>query len=41
MGPRSHVAIRILKAHGFEDTVNVTGGQLSMELEPGLVWERA
>ena len=29
------------RPHGFEDMVNITGGQLSMELEPGLVWERA
>jgi NADPH-dependent 2,4-dienoyl-CoA reductase/sulfur reductase-like enzyme/rhodanese-related sulfurtransferase len=40
-GPRSHVAIRILKANGFQDLVNVTGGQLSMQVEPGLAWERA
>jgi rhodanese-related sulfurtransferase len=39
-GPRSHVAIRILRACGFEDLVNVTGGQLSIEAEPGLSWER-
>jgi len=40
-GFRAHLALRILKEHGFGDVVNVTGGYTSMRIEPGLasVWE--
>jgi NADPH-dependent 2,4-dienoyl-CoA reductase/sulfur reductase-like enzyme/rhodanese-related sulfurtransferase len=40
-GPRSHVAIRILRFHGYQDLVNVTGGELSMQGVRGLPWGRA
>jgi NADPH-dependent 2,4-dienoyl-CoA reductase/sulfur reductase-like enzyme/rhodanese-related sulfurtransferase len=36
VGFRGHLALRILKALGFADVVNVTGGWLSMALEPSL-----
>lgn len=35
-GYRAHLALRILRQHGFQDVVNVAGGYLSMEAEPGL-----
>jgi NADPH-dependent 2,4-dienoyl-CoA reductase/sulfur reductase-like enzyme/rhodanese-related sulfurtransferase len=35
-GFRAHLALRILKGHGFEDVVNVTGGMRSVEAEDGL-----
>jgi rhodanese-related sulfurtransferase len=38
-GFRSHLAVRILKAKGFEDVVNVTGGMVSVEAEGGLPLE--
>ncbi len=34
-GFRAHLAVRILKQHGFADCVNVTGGFVSLEAEPG------
>ncbi len=40
-GFRAHLAVRILKELGFEDVVNVTGGELSMRAEGGFDWERA
>lgn len=35
-GFRAHVALRLLKQRGFERVVNLTGGYLSLELEPAL-----
>lgn len=40
-GFRAHLAVRILKAAGFRDVANVTGGWLSMELEGGFDVEAA
>jgi rhodanese-related sulfurtransferase len=40
-GFRAHLAVRILKAHGFPDVVNVTGGFLSMVAEGGFELEEA
>jgi rhodanese-related sulfurtransferase len=34
-GFRAHLAVRILKAHGFEDVANLTGGWVSLGLEGG------
>jgi NADPH-dependent 2,4-dienoyl-CoA reductase/sulfur reductase-like enzyme/rhodanese-related sulfurtransferase len=38
-GFRAHLAVRILKQHGFADVANVTGGHLSMVAEGGFTWE--
>jgi rhodanese-related sulfurtransferase len=38
-GFRAHLAVRILKQHGFADVANVTGGQMSMVAEGGFNWE--
>ncbi|HEX7499214.1 MAG TPA: FAD-dependent oxidoreductase [Polyangia bacterium] len=38
-GFRAHLAIRILKQHGFADVANVTGGHMSMVAEGGFNWE--
>lgn len=38
-GFRAHLAVRILKEHGFREALNVTGGYVSMKVEPGLAWE--
>jgi NADPH-dependent 2,4-dienoyl-CoA reductase/sulfur reductase-like enzyme/rhodanese-related sulfurtransferase len=38
-GFRAHLAIRILKQHGFADVANVTGGHMSMVAEDGFNWE--
>ncbi len=38
-GFRGHLALRTLRALGFEDVVNVTGGSLSMRAEGGFEWE--
>jgi rhodanese-related sulfurtransferase len=35
-GFRAHLAVRILRGHGFSDVANVTGGWVSMELDGGL-----
>lgn len=35
-GYRGHLAARILQQHGYENVANVTGGYLSMRLEPRL-----
>jgi NADPH-dependent 2,4-dienoyl-CoA reductase/sulfur reductase-like enzyme/rhodanese-related sulfurtransferase len=35
-GFRGHLALRILRQHGFADVRNLTGGYLSMALEPAL-----
>lgn len=35
-GFRGHLALRILEAHGLKDLANVTGGYVSMGLEPSL-----
>lgn len=35
-GYRAHLALRILRQHGFSDVRNLTGGWLSMALEPAL-----
>ncbi len=40
-GFRAHLAVRILKEHGFDDVVNVTGGELSLRPEGGFDWEAA
>jgi NADPH-dependent 2,4-dienoyl-CoA reductase/sulfur reductase-like enzyme/rhodanese-related sulfurtransferase len=40
-GFRAHVALRILKEHGFEDVANVTGGFLSMSAEGGFDLEES
>jgi NADPH-dependent 2,4-dienoyl-CoA reductase/sulfur reductase-like enzyme/rhodanese-related sulfurtransferase len=39
-GFRAHLALRTLRALGFEDVVNVTGGFLSMQAEGGFEWEQ-
>lgn len=39
-GFRAHVAVRILKGHGFADVANLTGGWVSLELEGGVPIER-
>lgn len=38
-GFRAHLALRTLRALGFADVVNVTGGWLSMRAEGGYNWE--
>ncbi len=38
-GFRAHLALRTLRALGFEDVVNVTGGTVSMRAEGGFEWE--
>jgi NADPH-dependent 2,4-dienoyl-CoA reductase/sulfur reductase-like enzyme/rhodanese-related sulfurtransferase len=38
-GFRAHLAVRILKQHGFTDVANVTGGHMSMVAEGGFNWE--
>jgi NADPH-dependent 2,4-dienoyl-CoA reductase/sulfur reductase-like enzyme/rhodanese-related sulfurtransferase len=38
-GFRAHLAVRILKQHGFADVANVTGGHMSMLAEGGFNWE--
>jgi NADPH-dependent 2,4-dienoyl-CoA reductase/sulfur reductase-like enzyme/rhodanese-related sulfurtransferase len=38
-GFRAHLAVRILKQHGFADVVNVTGGHMSMVAEGGFNWK--
>jgi NADPH-dependent 2,4-dienoyl-CoA reductase/sulfur reductase-like enzyme/rhodanese-related sulfurtransferase len=38
-GFRAHLAVRILKQHGFADVANVTGGHMSMVAEGGFSWE--
>lgn len=38
-GFRGHLALRTLRALGFEDVVNVTGGSVSMLAEGGFEWE--
>ncbi len=35
-GFRGHLAVRVLKGHGFADVVNVTGGYTSIATEPGI-----
>jgi len=40
-GFRAHLAVRILKEHGFREIVNVTGGELSLRAEGGFGWETA
>ena len=35
-GFRGHLALRILRDHGFDDVANLTGGWLSLVLSPGL-----
>jgi rhodanese-related sulfurtransferase len=35
-GFRGHLAVRTLKAHGFEDLANITGGWVSLELASAL-----
>jgi rhodanese-related sulfurtransferase len=40
-GFRAHLALRILRDHGFADVVNVTGGQLSIAAEGGFELEEA
>jgi NADPH-dependent 2,4-dienoyl-CoA reductase/sulfur reductase-like enzyme/rhodanese-related sulfurtransferase len=40
-GFRAHLAVRLLKDHGFENVVNITGGLLSMQAEGGFDWEAA
>lgn len=40
-GFRAHLALRILRAAGFRDVANVTGGYLSMQLEGGFEMEEA
>lgn len=39
-GFRAHLAVRILKQHGFSNVANVTGGWRSVELEGGFAVER-
>ena len=39
-GFRGHLALRILRGHGFTDVANVTGGYLSLAAEGGLALER-
>jgi len=38
-GFRAHLALRILRQHGFDDVANVTGGWVSMQAEGGLPLE--
>jgi NADPH-dependent 2,4-dienoyl-CoA reductase/sulfur reductase-like enzyme/rhodanese-related sulfurtransferase len=38
-GFRAHLAVRILKQHGFTDVANVTGGHMSMVAEGGFNWK--
>jgi NADPH-dependent 2,4-dienoyl-CoA reductase/sulfur reductase-like enzyme/rhodanese-related sulfurtransferase len=38
-GFRAHLAVRILKQHGFADVANLTGGHMSMVAEGGFNWE--
>ncbi|HEX7599322.1 MAG TPA: FAD-dependent oxidoreductase [Polyangia bacterium] len=38
-GFRAHLAVRILKQHGFADIANLTGGHLAMLAEGGFTWE--
>jgi NADPH-dependent 2,4-dienoyl-CoA reductase/sulfur reductase-like enzyme/rhodanese-related sulfurtransferase len=38
-GFRGHLAVRILKQHGFADVANVTGGHMSMVAEGGFNWK--
>jgi len=38
-GFRAHLAVRILKQHGFADVANVTGGHMSMVAEGGFNWK--
>jgi len=38
-GFRAHLAVRILKQHGFTDVANVTGGHMSMLAEGGFSWK--
>jgi NADPH-dependent 2,4-dienoyl-CoA reductase/sulfur reductase-like enzyme/rhodanese-related sulfurtransferase len=40
-GFRAHLALRTLRALGFEDVVNVTGGSVSMQAEGGFEWEES
>ena len=40
-GYRAHLALRILKGHGFPDVVNVTGGYLSLLAEGGFAVEES
>jgi NADPH-dependent 2,4-dienoyl-CoA reductase/sulfur reductase-like enzyme/rhodanese-related sulfurtransferase len=40
-GFRGHLALRTLRALGFEDVVNVTGGSVSMHAEGGFEWEES
>ena len=40
-GFRAHLAVRLLKEHGFGEVVNVTGGELSLRAEGGFDWEKA
>lgn len=40
-GFRAHVALRILKEHGFKDVANVTGGFLSISAEGGFDLEES
>jgi len=39
-GFRAHLALRILKQHGFENVANLTGGWRSLDLEGGFAVER-
>jgi rhodanese-related sulfurtransferase len=38
-GFRAHLAVRILKQHGFADVANLTGGHMSMGAEGGFNWQ--
>lgn len=40
-GFRAHLAVRVLKANGFADVANVTGGFTSIATEEGIALERA
>jgi NADPH-dependent 2,4-dienoyl-CoA reductase/sulfur reductase-like enzyme/rhodanese-related sulfurtransferase len=40
-GFRAHLALRILKGHGFSDVVNITGGYVSLLAEGGFAVEEA
>ena len=40
-GARAHLAVRILKQHGFDRVANVTGGILAMQAEEGLTFQEA
>ena len=37
-GFRGHLALRILREHGFADVVNIAGGHMSLHLVPGTVF---